>query len=98
LDPNAVDRVSEFITEMAGSDELKTFIVVTHDITAALTVADTIWLLGRDRDAAGNIIPGARVQASINLIERGLAWQKGLSTTPRFLDTLREIREVFPRL
>jgi polar amino acid transport system ATP-binding protein/sulfate transport system ATP-binding protein len=66
LDPNAVDRVSEFITEMAGSDELKTFIVVTHDITAALTVADTIWLLGRDRDAAGNIIPGARVQASIN--------------------------------
>ena len=98
LDLNAIERVILFIQEMAASDELKTFIVVTHDIGAALEVSDTIWLLGRDRDAAGNVIPGARVQASLNLIERGLAWQKGIATTPQFLETLREVREVFPRL
>src|SRR5439155_2346249 len=49
LDLVAVDRLCEFLSEMALSDELKTFIVVTHDIAAALEIADTIWLLGRDR-------------------------------------------------
>jgi NitT/TauT family transport system ATP-binding protein len=98
LDPIAIDRVVKFITEIAESDELKTFIVVTHDITAALEVADTIWLLGRDRDEKGTIIPGARIQASYNLIERGLAWREGVASTPEFLDLLREIREIFPRL
>jgi polar amino acid transport system ATP-binding protein/sulfate transport system ATP-binding protein len=98
LDLIAVARVSEFISEMAGSHELKTFIVVTHDINAALEVSDTIWLLGRDRDASGQIIPGARIQASYNLVERGLAWRRGISTTPEFQEVVREIREVFPRL
>lgn len=98
LDLLAVERVMKFILEMAQSDELKTFILVTHDISAAITVCDTLWLLGRDRDAAGNIIPGARVQASYNLCDRGLAWRDGVSTTPEYLDLLREIREIFPRL
>lgn len=98
LDPNALGRVAAFITEMAASDELKTFIVVTHDIAAALEVCDTLWLLGRDHDDKGNVIPGARVQAIYNLAERGLAWQKNISTTPAFLALLAEIKGVFPRL
>lgn len=98
LDLIAIDRVASFITEMAQAHELHTFIVVTHDITAVLEVADTIWLLGRDRDAQGQIIPGARIQASYNLIERGLAWREGITTTPEFMEMQREIREIFPRL
>jgi len=73
-------------------------VVVTHDITAALTVADTIWLLGRDRDEKGNAIPGARIQASYNLIERDLAYRKGISTAPEFIGLLREIKERFATL
>jgi NitT/TauT family transport system ATP-binding protein len=98
LDLVAQERISKFIQEMAQSDELSTFILITHDVGAAIEVADTLWLLGRDRDAQGNVIPGARVQASYNLIERGLAWREGISTTPEYLDLLREIQEVFPRL
>jgi polar amino acid transport system ATP-binding protein/sulfate transport system ATP-binding protein len=98
LDLLAVENLCEFISEMALSDELTCFVVVTHDITAALEIADTIWLIGRDRDDQGRIIPGARVQASYNLIDRGLAWQKGVTTMPAFLDLTREIRAVFPRL
>jgi polar amino acid transport system ATP-binding protein/sulfate transport system ATP-binding protein len=98
LDLIAEQRVIEFIREMAQSDELKTFILVTHDIGAALQVADTIWLLGRDHDAQGRIIPGARVQATYNLVDCGLAWRDGASTTTEFLELLKEIREVFPRL
>ncbi len=98
LDPMAIDRVCELLNEVACMHELNTIIVVTHDISAALEVADTIWLMGRDRDAEGKVIPGARIQESYNLIERGLAWRDGITTSPEFLLTLREIRARFPSL
>lgn len=98
LDLLAVDRVCELISEVACADELNTIIIVTHDIVAALEVADTILLLGRDRDSTGNIIPGARIQACYDLIARNLAWRKGITSAPEFLDTLREIRERFTLL
>jgi NitT/TauT family transport system ATP-binding protein len=98
LDPMAVDRVCELLNEVACMHELNTIIVVTHDIAAALEVADTIWLMGRDRDKEGKIIPGARIQESYNLIERGLAWRDGVATTPEFVLTMREIRARFPTL
>jgi NitT/TauT family transport system ATP-binding protein len=98
LDMVAVDRVCKFLSEVAEMDELSTFIVVTHDIEAALEVADTIWLMGRDRDEKGNIIPGARIQATYNLIDRGLAWREGVTALPEFLQLMQEIRAIFPRL
>lgn len=98
LDLVAQGRVSHFIQEMASADELSTFIIVTHDISAAIEVADTLWLLGRDRDANGEIVPGARIQASYNLIDRGLAYHKDISTMPESLQLRSEIREIFPRL
>lgn len=98
LDPVAVDRVVKFVQDCATTDELKTFIVVTHDIEAAVEVSDTIWLMGRERDPEGKIIPGAFVQASYDLIERGLAWQADAGDKPEFHQTCREIRAVFPRL
>jgi NitT/TauT family transport system ATP-binding protein len=98
LDPVAVGRVEGFISEVAASDELKTIIVVTHDITAAVEVADTLWILGRDRDPAGNIIPGAKIQATYNLIERGIAWRDGVATSAEAVALVQEIRALFPKL
>jgi ABC-type polar amino acid transport system ATPase subunit len=98
LDPNAVDAVSGLIQEVANLHELNTIIVVTHDIPAAIEVADTLLLMGRDRDEHGKMVPGARIQAVYNLIERGLAYRKGVNTTPEFMDLMREILERFPTL
>jgi ABC-type nitrate/sulfonate/bicarbonate transport system ATPase subunit len=98
LDPLAVARVSELITEVASLHELNTIIVVTHDVSAAIEVADTLWLMGRDRDEKGQIIPGARIQDTYNLIERGLAWRKGITTTPEFMELMRELLARFPTL
>ena len=98
LDPMAIDRVAELLNEVACMHELNTIVVVTHDIGAALEVADTIWLMGRDRDPQGKIIPGAKIKESYNLIERGLAWRDGIATEPAFLELLREIRGKFPSL
>jgi polar amino acid transport system ATP-binding protein/sulfate transport system ATP-binding protein len=100
LDLLAVRRVIELICEIAASDEMKTFIVVTHDIQAALMVADTLWVMGRDRDAQGQIIPGAHVVATYDLITRGLAWNqdKDIARTPEFAAMLAEIHAIYPRL
>lgn len=98
LDLLAVDRVVNMISSLAAQDELKTLVIVTHDITAALEVADTVWVLGRDRDEKGEVIPGAKIQASFNLIELGLAWRHGITTDPAFIELVRQIREIYPRL
>jgi NitT/TauT family transport system ATP-binding protein len=98
LDPIAVERVSGMLSEVANLDELNTVVVVTHDIAAALEVADTIWLMGRDRDGEGRIIPGARIQEVYDLMACDLAWHHGISATPRFLEMLGEIRARYATL
>ncbi len=98
LDVLAQETLIRFIHDIAAQDELMTFILITHDISAALQIADTVWILGRDRDEAGRPIRGARVQASFNLIERGLAWQEDVSSMPEFGQLRQEIRDSFSRL
>ena len=98
LDPVAVDKVCALIGEMSTLDELNTIIVITHNIHAGLEVADTVFLLGRDRDASGRVLPGAKIQATYDLMKRGLAWRQGIDETPEFLELEREIRGRFKEL
>lgn len=98
LDPVMKDQACKLITDLAAADELNTIIVVTHELSAAVMVADTLWLMGRDRDDKGEIIPGARIVKTVDLIERGLAWQPNIGSLPAFADVTRELRELFPSL
>lgn len=91
-------KVCELIAEIAALDELNTIIVVTHDVTAAATVADHLWLMGRDRDESGAIIPGAHIKEQYDLIERDLCWRQGVCNTPAFLEFVREVKERFSTL
>ena len=91
-------KVCELINEIACLDDLNTIIVVTHDVTAAATVADHLWLMGRDRDTAGNVIPGARIQETYDLIEKDLCWHPEITNSPKFLDFVREVKEQFRTL
>ncbi|MGC4045734.1 MAG: hypothetical protein QM758_18245 [Armatimonas sp.] len=87
-----------FLGEIASHDELKTFVIVTHDIEAAIEVCDTLWIMGRDHDEKGNIIPGARVQKIYDLMALGLAWEDNITDKPAYLNLLKEIRALFPLL
>lgn len=91
-------KVCELINEIACLDELNTIIVVTHDVTAAASVADHLWLMGRDKDERGNVIPGARIQETFDLIERDLCWHPGITNSPHFLEFVREVKERFQTL
>ncbi|MCX6367785.1 MAG: ATP-binding cassette domain-containing protein [Armatimonadetes bacterium] len=98
LDPVAVQNVIKLLGEAAAVDEQKTFVLVTHDIEAAVETCDTLWLLGRDRDEVGNPIPGARVQKVFDLMACGLAWREGITGDPEYQRVLAEIHALFPRL
>jgi polar amino acid transport system ATP-binding protein/sulfate transport system ATP-binding protein len=72
LDPLATARIIDLIGEVAGLHELNTIVVATHDVGAAIAVADTLLLMGCDRDGEGRVVPGARIQATFDLVARGL--------------------------
>ncbi|HWZ45519.1 MAG TPA: ATP-binding cassette domain-containing protein [Candidatus Saccharimonadales bacterium] len=91
-------KVCELIAEIASLDELNTIIVVTHDVTAAASVADHLWLMGRDRGEKGEIVPGAHIVEQYDLIERDLCWHPEITNSPAFLEFVREVKERFHTL
>jgi polar amino acid transport system ATP-binding protein/sulfate transport system ATP-binding protein len=97
LDPLKKDQVCDLLKTVAGLSEENTIIVITHDITAIMTIADHLWLLGRTRDEKGNNL-GAKIQVTYDLIERGIAWQESPQDLPAFHNLQREIRAEFAKL
>jgi len=94
LDPATLDEVIRLIVEVANMDELNTIMLVTHDIRAAMVVSDTLFMLGRER-VDGRAVPGAKVQATYDLVAQGLAWQAGVEELPQFGPLEREIKGRF---
>jgi len=87
LDVCVLDKVVELLLQVSLSDELKTLIIVSHDIATAIAISDTVYILGRQ---AGR--EGSTLVREIDLIERGLAWQKGVQQEKVFAETIEEIK------
>lgn len=101
LDIVVKEKAMELIKELSLLDEMNTIIVISHDIASALMIADMVWLLGRERDADGNILAqGATIKREhqIDLIERDLCYDPEIRNNPRFLDLVREVEEKFRQL
>ena len=98
LDVNSLKRVQALIHRVSASHEEVTIVVVTHDVSAAVAVSDTIWLMGRDRTPDNQVIPGARIMEEYNLIDRGLTWRPDLLNLPEAAQLVREIKERFATL
>jgi len=66
--------------------------------TAAASVADHLWLMGRDHDTHGNPLPGSHIVETYDLIERDLCWHPEIITHPRFVEFVREVKDRFRSL
>jgi len=97
LDPAALEDVMKLVVDVANLDEANTVMIVTHDIRSAMAVCDTLFMLGRDHKD-GKIVPGAKIQATFDLVERGLAWRTGVQDLPEFVVLEREIKAKFREL
>jgi ABC-type nitrate/sulfonate/bicarbonate transport system ATPase subunit len=98
LDILAKEVVCHLLDQVAEIDEETTLIITTHDIESAVEFADTIYLLGCEYDSHGNMVPGAHIKKSIDLIERNLAWHPEVAAQPEFIPTVKEIRAEFKHL
>ena len=98
LDLIMLEKTCELIAKVADMDDLNTIIVVTHDVTAACSVADHLWLMGRSPAENGVPVAGSRIVQQYNLIDKDLCWQSDIITTARFTDFVREVKEEFRRL
>ena len=88
LDVCMLDKVVDLLLQVSLSDELKTLIIVSHDIATAVAISDTVFILGDEAS-----IPGATILKEIDLIERDLAWHKDVKKTKCFAETIEEIKE-----
>jgi len=99
LDPVNVANVINLISRVAHQHTLNTFIIITHDVTSALTISDHVYLMGRERDEKGEPVPGSRMMKEYDLIAEGLAYRPNIEDLPRFAELRKEIRLIeFPRL
>jgi ABC-type nitrate/sulfonate/bicarbonate transport system ATPase subunit len=98
LDPLAKTQVCETIIRVSTSNELNTIIVVTHDIESAIRIADTLWVLGRERDAEGQPVSGASIQEVYNLADMGLAWDPDIESRKEFFELAAALKRRFATL
>lgn len=87
LDILVLDKVVELLINVSLSDELKTLIIVSHDVGTSVAISDTVFILGTEANK-----PGATIKKEIDLCERGLAWQKNIRSEKAFIETLQEIK------
>jgi ABC-type nitrate/sulfonate/bicarbonate transport system ATPase subunit len=87
LDVCVLDKVVDLLVQVSLSDELKTLIIVSHDIETSVAISDTVFILGSEPGK-----PGATIKKEIDLIERDLAWQKDIRRTAAFQQTVEEIK------
>ena len=87
LDICVLDKVTELLLQVSVSDELKTLIIVSHDISTSVAISDTVLIMGNE---AGK--EGATIKKEIDLIARDLAWKKDIKKEKSFIETVEEIK------
>ncbi len=99
LDINMIKEVSEVILEVANLNDYNTIIIVSHDIASTIAIADNLWIMGYEHDAAGQIIPGATIKYEKDLMLEGIAWNyPNTFDMPEYQATVKQIRDLFPTL
>jgi len=87
LDGVMIDKVTELLDKVSQEEELKTLIIISHDLSNSLALSDTVYILAREEGK-----PGATITREIDLISRGLCWQKGIKESPEFRELLKEVK------
>lgn len=95
LDPRNTIKTCKLIRKVADMHDTNTIIVVTHDLRAALSIADILWVMGRDRDENGKVCSGGKIVKEYDLVNAGLTWHPEIDTLPAFAELERELSAMF---
>ncbi len=89
LDPLMKAKISDLIADIAQLDELRTIIIVSHDIEPTLAISDTVWLMGKNQDGSASIVE------TIDMIEKGFSWRKDLREDRGFQELVFSVSKRF---
>lgn len=92
LDPLMKAKATALIRHVAQLDDLNTIILVTHDVTEGMSVADTVWLMGNPDGTGANIVE------QYDLAAMGLAWRPDIQDGPQFQALVRDVKARFRTL
>jgi ABC-type nitrate/sulfonate/bicarbonate transport system ATPase subunit len=87
LDTLTIDRVMKTLIELSLTDEYKTLILISHDLSNSLAISDTAFILAKEEGKEG-----ATITHQICLATQGLAWQPNIKENPIFRDLLNTVK------
>lgn len=90
LDTLMIDKTTRLISNIALADELKTIIIVSHDLSNSVAISDTVFIIS-NKDSTDGV---STVVKEIDLIQRDLAWRTDIKEQPVFHETLKEIKSL----
>jgi ABC-type nitrate/sulfonate/bicarbonate transport system ATPase subunit len=93
LDMVAKGRVFDTIRTVSTTNELNTVIFTSHDLESAVTLADQIWIIGKEGDK-----PGSTVVKKIDLAATGLAWTPDIERHQQYWPTVLELKSILQGL
>lgn len=88
LDIVSVKKVLEVLRKVSLTDEVKTLIIVSHDLASSLALSDTALVLACE---AGK--EGATITHTIDMIACDLCWRADIREEKRFTELVREIEQ-----
>lgn len=87
LDTLSIDKVTKILTDIVATDEYKTIILISHDLSNSLAISDKAFILAKEEGK-----DGATITREICLAEIGLAWQPGIKEDIRFRELLNQVK------
>lgn len=87
LDTLTIDRVTKILVDISLSDEYKTIVIISHDLSNSLAISDHAFILAKEEGKEG-----ATITKEISLVERNLAWDPDIKGRPEFRELLNEVK------
>ena len=87
LDNPMKDKVIELLLSISTLDELKTLVIISHDIESSLAISDTAFLLGNEPNKQG-----ATIIEKVDLMQLNFAWNPDVKKSKAFQDLVLELK------
>ncbi len=89
LDPLLKQSICRLIADVAQLDELMTIIIVSHDIEPTLSIADTVWLMGKTANGSATVVE------TIDMMKMGLSWRPDIEDDAQFQLLVQDVCKRF---
>lgn len=89
LDEIMLRKTIDLLLKISVLDEIKTLVIVSHDIENSMAISDTVFLMSKDSEDQGATI---KEEHKWDLVKMGLAWNPGIKDVPAFRQLLKDVK------